>query len=79
MTHEVEVEQFIRLIALMRRNGASVRALAKCCGMSKSKMGRWVQAIDASQLGQPGENLPDIATVADADLSQMGQADGGRR
>jgi transposase-like protein len=58
----IEIGRFIRVVTIARRQGASIRSLAKCFNMSKSTMGRWVQMIEAANLGQHGENSPAIST-----------------
>jgi transposase len=47
-------EQVVRVLALARSKGASIRALARLLGVSKSTMGRWMPGIDAlaSQIGR---------------------------
>ena len=65
MTPDELATTAIRIIVLARRNVASIRSLAGCFNMSKSAMGRWVQMIEASQLGQHGENSPAISTAAE--------------
>jgi transposase-like protein len=59
-------ERIIRIIVLLRRQGASIRAIAKVFGESKSTMGRWVQAIEASQLGQGDEIISANSTATTA-------------
>ena len=57
-----DLDAFIRVVLLARRKGATIRTLARCYGVSKSTMGRYVQAfemIEASHLGQDGESSPD--------------------
>jgi DNA-binding MarR family transcriptional regulator len=47
-------DQFLNLLAVARRKGATVRALARLAGVSKSTMGRWLPAIEALALSQTG-------------------------
>ena len=61
---EISVTRIERVLVNARRHGASIRSLAKCFGMSKSAMGRWVQMIEASHLGQHDENSPAISPAA---------------
>jgi hypothetical protein len=69
----------LQTIVRARRQGAHVRALAKCFGYSKSTMGRLVQVIDAlsdeqlSQLGQGDGNKPLNSGTSNGDLSQLGR------
>jgi transposase-like protein len=72
-TTMVSEDRIIRMILLMRSKGASIRVIAKYFGESKSTMGRWVKVLEAAHLGQPGENLPEIATTREVDLSHLGQ------
>jgi transposase-like protein len=61
-----DADRFIRLLALARSKGATVRALARLVGESKSTIGRWLPAIDAvaSQMGQQRANSPEISEGA---------------
>ena len=54
-------EQFLRILAVARSQGATIRVLAKCFGVSKSTMGRWMPAIEAlaSQMGLRVLEKPD--------------------
>jgi hypothetical protein len=67
-----ETDRFLRLLVSMRRAGGSIRAMARCVGVSKSTMGRWMPAIDAlaSQTGQDEHASPDVPDDA---ASQMGR------
>ena len=69
--------KILRIILLARRQGATVRTLARMFGYSKSAMGRLLRDIDAlppgvlSQLGQTRDVFSRIAAGAP---SQMGQS-----
>jgi hypothetical protein len=66
-------EQMIRLVLIMRRHGASIRTIAKVFGESKSTMGRQVQVLEASHLGQLSKEDLSNDEVFLAALSQKGQ------
>jgi hypothetical protein len=68
-----QADLLLAVLVACRSAGASVRAMAKLVGVSKSTMGRWLPAIDAlaSQMEQREGNSP---AVSSADLSQMGRA-----
>jgi AraC-like DNA-binding protein len=60
-------DRFIRIVTMARRQGASIRSLAKCFNVSKSTMGRLVQMIEtleASHLGQRSDNSLANSTAA---------------
>jgi hypothetical protein len=64
MTNYDITEHLFRIIVLMRAKGVTVRAMAKCFGMSKSTMGRWVQQMDTlSHLGQLDAFFASISTM----------------
>jgi hypothetical protein len=70
-------EQFLVILAMARRAGASIRSLARFADVSKSTMGRWMPVIDAlaSHLGQHDPESPDNAGFAEAEASHLGHAD----
>lgn len=71
MSSGISFDRFARVVTLARKQGVTVRELAKCFGMSKSTMGRYMQMIDAIEalgidvkdLGQSDENSPAISTA----------------
>jgi hypothetical protein len=67
-----EGNDLFRALVLMRRAGASVRGMAKCVGLTKSEMGRWLPVIEAgvSQLGQGDGSF---TSSSSGDLSRTGQ------
>jgi hypothetical protein len=77
MSVEADVDAEIRVIAAMRRAGASIRTIARMRGYSKSQMARMLPYIEqlASQMGQRETETPQPAAIPDDDLSQMGQID----
>jgi transposase len=79
MTHpsgQTETEVFIRIMVLLRREGASVRTMARLFGCSKSTMHRMVRDLERIAprvLSQMGRDGGENAGGNEASLSQMGQ------
>jgi transposase len=63
-------ERYLRVIALARRQGASIRNIAKMLNVSKSTAHRWMPGIDAlvSQMGQ-GEGAEGRSDAVSEDAS----------
>ena len=73
-----EEMRFCVLIVKLRREGASLRVIAKMFGISKSTLHRQLSAIEfiaaeVSQMGQNPQPNDQTARHCSTELSQMGQ------
>jgi hypothetical protein len=78
---DVETDVAVRVLLAARRQGATVRTLAKVLGVSKSTSGRMIKGIDAilSQEGQPRPPEYPESEGRPAASSHLGQDDDGGR